>query len=639
MATPNSHSCEHEHELSAEYHLAIADSITLPKTNARRRRVKRVDPTRTTTIQNQMERAINRQFAKLLTRLKLIIDARDAFGLKINRHIPTIDPTLSPGAFAFETDATKLNEFAAWLDGQVEDGILAVDSNGKHLTDDFITRANRVGASRAQTEIRKAGGNVSAINISLGRSVPAERVAVLHVRTFNELKGLTDTMKQQMRRALADGIAQGQGAKQVAREMTKIVKVTRDRALTIARTEIVRAHHTGNIAEMKRLGIQGVKVLAEWKTAGDNRVCASCAGLEGRVFTVKRIEGLIPLHPNCRCVALPLVEGGLPPGGRPKKGFATTKSDGTKRTGDPKLFEKSTGGAKKPGFEFKNQNPVTNSDEVATLLKAIRATAGDTVADLMALLTQTVGDTLKANHALLTGEDGIDGLRGARGYIGGTGDQGFKGETGYQGATGDKGDSVKGARGYTGATGETGGDGLKGLRGKNGHIGMRGKQGKTGTRGDKGAPGREGNIPDHELKLNEDGTPNSIRFQRPDDQWGDWLKLNEDDVPLPAVPTGVQDIEIRGRRIRFLLPNGDWTKWISFGGGGGGGGGAVETDSTIEGAGSTADPLRLYGIVNSCIDQNLTIQTDQVMVNKQITVKAGSTVSIESGGQLHLLKA
>jgi len=47
-------------------------------------------------------------------------------------------------------------------------------------------------------------------------------------------------------------------------------------------------------------------VKAEWSTAGFN-VCPICDSNEGREFTLGNIRGLIPAHPNCRCVAIPIV--------------------------------------------------------------------------------------------------------------------------------------------------------------------------------------------------------------------------------------------------------------------------------------------------------------------------------------------
>ena len=57
--------------------------------------------------------------------------------------------------------------------------------------------------------------------------------------------------------------------------------------------------------------ISYIQVKAEWATAGFN-VCPDCASLQGRVFTLDEIENLIPLHPNCRCIALPITEGSVP---------------------------------------------------------------------------------------------------------------------------------------------------------------------------------------------------------------------------------------------------------------------------------------------------------------------------------------
>ena len=84
------------------------------------------------------------------------------------------------------------------------------------------------------------------------------------------------------------------------------------RSRIIARTEIIRAHHLATINTYREARIEGVKVKAEWSTAGDDRVCPDCADMEGRVFTLDEISTLIPLHPQCRCVALPILPGQKP---------------------------------------------------------------------------------------------------------------------------------------------------------------------------------------------------------------------------------------------------------------------------------------------------------------------------------------
>ena len=76
----------------------------------------------------------------------------------------------------------------------------------------------------------------------------------------------------------------------------------------LARTEVIRAHHIATIQEYRNWAIEGVIVKAEWMTAGDDRVCPKCEALQGKIFTLDEIELLIPLHPNCRCIALPWIE-------------------------------------------------------------------------------------------------------------------------------------------------------------------------------------------------------------------------------------------------------------------------------------------------------------------------------------------
>ena len=74
----------------------------------------------------------------------------------------------------------------------------------------------------------------------------------------------------------------------------------------LARTEIVRAYHAGVIQEYRAWGVTTVSIDVEWRTAGDDRVCDLCAPLEGKIFTLDEVEGMIPLHPQCRCVAIPV---------------------------------------------------------------------------------------------------------------------------------------------------------------------------------------------------------------------------------------------------------------------------------------------------------------------------------------------
>lgn len=151
-----------------------------------------------------------------------------------------------------------------------------------------------------------------------------DRVGLISTRVYSDLKGITTAMDTQISRVLGQGIADGDGPMKLAQLLTKTISgpvgdlsltdtlgrfiPAERRAKILARTEIVRAHHAATMQEYKNWGAEGVKVKAEWTTAGDGRVCAACSALQGKVYTLKEMENKIPLHPQCRCIALPVVE-------------------------------------------------------------------------------------------------------------------------------------------------------------------------------------------------------------------------------------------------------------------------------------------------------------------------------------------
>jgi SPP1 gp7 family putative phage head morphogenesis protein len=166
---------------------------------------------------------------------------------------------------------------------------------------------------------------VGGIVTLLGLPMHLDRLGLLYTRLFTDLKGITATMDSQISRILAQGLADGDGPRLLARKLVSTINGTgmgelgitdtlgrfipaARRAEILARTEIIRAHHLGTIQEYRNQGLFNIVVKAEWKTAGDDRVCTRCASLEGRVFTLDEIEPMIPLHPQCRCIALPYVE-------------------------------------------------------------------------------------------------------------------------------------------------------------------------------------------------------------------------------------------------------------------------------------------------------------------------------------------
>lgn len=302
------------------------------------KRLENYDPTHTTVLRNSFIKDIDRRFNLLLRDIRQAIIEDDVFGLKPISH--SIKVYSSPGkeAFKFTTSADKVTKFMEWLKTRQTMGLLQVTNIEqlgvpieKAWTDMYVQDSYKRGVQRARYEMGKAGMGTPDVEqtggISASMSTPfhMDRVGVLYTRTFSDLKGITSTMDAAISRVLAQGIIDGENPRYLAKKITDATGIFRNRARTLARTEIIRAHHMGSIQEYRNWGLVGVKVQAEWSTAGYN-VCPDCQSMEGKIFTLDEIEGMIPRHPNCRCMALPVLNEGKQEPGKKKENTLDVKS-------------------------------------------------------------------------------------------------------------------------------------------------------------------------------------------------------------------------------------------------------------------------------------------------------------------------
>ena len=300
-------------------------------------RMNRFDPTRTTFLRQAFVRQMRVRFKALRGIIRKAIVDQDCFGLQ-NKETKVFDKKDMSlplkRAFDFPESKDKIKAFMDWLHKQVEDGIIEMRTApqlGKAIykpwTDQYILDSYERGVIRARSEMIHAGYKVptlketGGITASMSGPLHIQRVGVLYTRVYSGLKGITDAMEHQISQVLAQGMIDGKNPRELAKLLTKTISgpigdlgikdtlgrfiPAERRAETLARTEVIRAHHLGNITEMENWKVAGVRVRAEWDSAEDSRVCPICAGLEGQVFTLTKIRDMIPAHPNCRCCAIP----------------------------------------------------------------------------------------------------------------------------------------------------------------------------------------------------------------------------------------------------------------------------------------------------------------------------------------------
>lgn len=313
-------------------------------------RLLRVDPTRTTLIRRQFQVEMRRRFNLMKRDVVQFIYGLDALGLRaqfasgpgtpgrlagllgmpIARNEESDEPltTLAapqPREFQFLTDASKLKAFQNWLKEQVRLRILSPSKDGdpgKPWTAKFITSAYKKGRTNAfvRAKQKKAledqgfvdKAQADFLKTAFGQPETTKKIELLATRSFQELDGITEAMAQKLNRVLANGMVEGLGAREIAKQMTaEIDGITDRRALLLARTEVIHAHAEGQLDSFAELGVAEVGVEAEFSTTGDDRVCPECEALEGQVFAVEEAHGVIPVHPNCRCTWIPHIPASL----------------------------------------------------------------------------------------------------------------------------------------------------------------------------------------------------------------------------------------------------------------------------------------------------------------------------------------
>jgi len=294
------------------------------------------DPTHTTVLRNAFARAMERRFNELIKVIRVAVVEQDCFGAQKRMLIQQMYP---PGyhAFDYPRSAARVEAFMRWLRTQVDRGILTVqqfqqvgEAVEAAWTNMYVADSYKRGIMRARYEMITAGMDVPSIEDSggidavFGTPFHMDRVGLLFTRVYSELEGVTEAMANNIAQILSQGMIDGDGPRLLARKMIAAIDgknagtlgltdklgrfiPAKRRAEMIARTEIIRAHHLAAIQEYRNWGVLGIKVRAEWITAGDSRVCKKCESMEGRTFTLDEIEPMIPAHPMCRCLALPII--------------------------------------------------------------------------------------------------------------------------------------------------------------------------------------------------------------------------------------------------------------------------------------------------------------------------------------------
>lgn len=148
--------------------------------------------------------------------------------------------------------------------------------------------------------------------------------------SYQFAKGVMETTIDDLKNAISTGMDEGLSMREIGKLIEESSTFSAQRAELIARTETIRASNYAQIESYKQ---SGVVLKKEWLVTEDDRLCVWCASMQGiqidldetyfdkdedytvgtgddaqtTTFDYEAIDGP-PLHPNCRCTLVPVVD-------------------------------------------------------------------------------------------------------------------------------------------------------------------------------------------------------------------------------------------------------------------------------------------------------------------------------------------
>lgn len=250
----------------------------------------REEPSHVRTLRRTYAQRLRGRWDAIRAALREGIVELDAFGLQTEA---LVDP---PRVFTFETESAQVQAFDRWLERQTRREILQQFGQDNQ----YVTKAYERGLEDARTELRLLGfgpGEVAVAATAMQLPVHREQLQALYTRNFGALQGMNDATANQLRRVLSEGLAGGEGPREIARSISdRIEHVGKHRATLIGRTEVMHSHNRARSTEWERAGVQKVDILI----APD--ACPECVALKADgPYAIEDAPGILPLHPQCRC--------------------------------------------------------------------------------------------------------------------------------------------------------------------------------------------------------------------------------------------------------------------------------------------------------------------------------------------------
>lgn len=280
--------------------MSATASESLPESTPRherylRRARSRDEPSQTRTLRQEYARKLRGAWQRIRAAAREGIVENDALALESEALVD------APRRGQLDRDriAQQVDAVRRWITrAATQEIVQPYGRNGN----EYIERAYLKGVEDARTELRALGieslqsdSTISATALQL----PAheEQIERLLEKNLSSLEGLTEDTAEDLSRELSDGLAAGDGPKDIASTIAdRIESIGLNRATVIARTELMDSYNTARLKEWEEKGVTKVGVLI----AAD--ACPECQAYNaGEPYQASKAYGNLPKHPRCRC--------------------------------------------------------------------------------------------------------------------------------------------------------------------------------------------------------------------------------------------------------------------------------------------------------------------------------------------------
>lgn len=148
---------------------------------------------------------------------------------------------------------------------------------------------------------------------------PADANSLFNIQNynFNLIRNISNDLKSAIRENIWRSVAQGESAYNTARRLRDLPleplnkkQSIMSRAMSIARTETMRAKNTGCLQAYKNYGVDKVYVPG----IGDGHECPRCLAIVNNgPYTINEASLILPAHPNCRHHFAPYMDALIDP--------------------------------------------------------------------------------------------------------------------------------------------------------------------------------------------------------------------------------------------------------------------------------------------------------------------------------------